>query len=228
MQKKKLIKLLSIPMIIIIAIIWFNWSLVVATFSSTGTYIIILLCAVPPGILTGEYINAKFRMKIGHDMMGTKLKNVMKQEQREKNARECLNRHRMIDPNLSAMANQEMEIVAREPSPSRQDAIQWEIFAFTSQEQKAKWNPLMGIDGIPSEYIFYVTVNCHTGEAYFRRFESYEDAVQKLDTLWIKGVEKREKSPLEKQAEMGMAEELGKLTAHNKSESDEKQEGNDE
>lgn len=214
MKKKIMAKILSIPFIIFIAVIWFNWETVVNIFSTTGTYLIILLCFLPIGYLIGEWINLKFKMKAGHALTSTKLKEVLKQEHREKNARECLNRHRMIDPNLDATYSQPMEIISREASPSRDDAVQWELFAFTTQEQYSNWNPVMGTDGIPSEFIFYVYVNCHTGEAYFRRFERYDDAVQKLDNLWMKGVKKHEASEFEKHSKRAFDEEMAKLAAH--------------
>lgn len=221
MEKKTVFKLLSVLFIILLPIIYFNWGVVSAGLLSFNQYSIVIiilgLLALGPAYLFGKWLELKAHVRTIGSISTTKLKQVLKQEQREKNARECLNRFRKTDPYLMATRHQEMEIISRIPSPSRDDAVQWEMFVFTTEEEYANFDPSIGIEGIAPERLFFVMVNCHTGESYFQKFENYDAALEWLRNIWNWGIKKIEASEIEKQLASGVLQGMGMEAAKSSS-----------
>ena len=190
--------------------------------------LIAITLAAPFLWFAGIFIQAKLFSGMHSNIAGTKSKQAQDIRKRIKSARECINQHRMTDDTLMANDGREMVIVRHEPSPSREDAIQWDLFMFTTTNERANWNPATGLDGIPADKLFYVVVNSMTLEYYLMRFDEHNEAQTYFRNLWQSGVKKIEASEFEKVALQGFAQSLGSEAAKKSGDDKKEKEGDNE
>ena len=226
---KRMIKILTIPAVLILVYTVFNWNTVLLALEGQVIilYLIVLLCLILPGYIVSETWIAPYLFRKQHGTLtgSAKVNKAMKPEKRRKLAREYINELRMTDPAMQAANGYEMVLIRNEPSPSRDDAIQWDMFVFTTTQEASDWNPMLGIDGISWDKLFYIIENSMTGECNLMRFDSHEDAQKYLWKLWQSGVMKIEASEYDKIMKRGFAQQLGgeiaKKTVDDKKEEEE-------
>ena len=233
MKRNTILKVIAILFIPAMVYLIFNFNAIMAGLASLNpnsifVVSIVLITAFPFLWYLGKWIQLKLDWKIHSSMTQmTKTKKALKPEVRYKNARECINFHRQTDPHLMANDGREMIIIRHEPSPSREDAIQWDMFVFTTTEEHTNWNPITGLDGVSPDKLFYVFVNSMTGESYLMRFDDHLKAQEYFRHLWQSGVKKVEASEFEKRALTGFFEEKGKLAAHKDEDKEKESERNE-
>ena len=227
MERKTIIKIMAALFVPVMIYTFFNLDIIISGFQTLNAMsvfigVLLILFGLPFAFMIGKIIQAKWDIKAHGAITGTKTKKAQDMKKRIKIARECINQHRMTDPHMMANNGREMVIIRHEPSPSREDAIQWDLFTFTTTEEKSNWNPLLGIDGIAADKVFYVYVNSMTLEYYLMRFDNYDDASDFLMKLWQSGIMKVEASELDKALRasviQGIGGEIGKKSVEEKKE----------
>ncbi len=236
MERKTIIKIMAALFIPLMIYSFFNWDMIIGgiqTLSALSVIVVIflLILGIPFVWFLGMFIQAKLLNRM-HGSITAKPKNALKMEKRIEFARKCINDHRMTDPIMMSDNGREMVIIRHEPSPSREDAIQWDIFLFTTTDERANWNPMTGLDGIPHDKLFYVITNSMTGESYLMRFEQHDEAQKYFRNLWQSGVMKIEATEYDKALRtavlQGIGSEVGKKAIHKEDDEDKSKEESNE
>lgn len=222
MERKTLIKIGAIIFIPILVVIIFNWNSIAMSFQAPNIWTVVLIMgailAIPFLIMIGEYVQTKLKLRL-HGSLVTKINKTLPQETRIENARKFINNLRETDYALTSYGPQSMgmELVNCYLSPSRDDAIPWDLYIFTTVEVLPTMNPsISGIGhttGIRPDELFYVFENAVTGECDLRKFKRVEDAIEALDKQWRSGVKVISASEYEKEALKGFFEQKGKIAA---------------
>lgn len=233
MERKTIFKIMAAAFVPLLIYVIYNWQMISTGLYTINVYTMIIIITgimlLPFGWFLGLFIQAWVLQKAGHKLLPTTKTKALDPIKREENARMFVNRQRMTDHVMRATSGMEMEMIRSYLSSSREDTVQWDLYAFVSSEDvPPNWNPRFGVENVPAEKIFYVVENAMTGECSLDFFDNWEEAKKELDRKWSSGITRDRTTELEKNVLNSMVQGFGAKKGAAAAESQEKNKNKEE
>jgi hypothetical protein len=151
-------------------------------------FLIILVCAAPFIFISFNWLYHKLNLRAGGNLITAGGKKSLPEKLRRQYALDWLNQNRMADRYLQNTTTGRLEVIKHHLSPMREDAVPWDLFAITTEEQQPNVNALEDDFGILAEHVFYVFTNSFTGESDFRHYKCFSEAKKEFLEHWKMGI----------------------------------------